>query len=298
MVTHRGCTSISHLCHNVMKDSFTFFLRRSIYRFISLIEILGRRFGAFREPRMILLCYHSISDDAWRFSVSEEMFKRQVLWLKNNGYVFLTLQSVYDIVKGQLAMPQKAVALMFDDGYRDIMTIKDWLKREDIPASVFVLSDPRNAAQSEVCQGKLFLTKEDIGELMRLGWEIGNHSATHADFSKLTDDDIIREIHDAKQSLDTMLGIDTRWFAYPKGYYSPKVVDAVREAGYSLAFTMDDNSIDTSVDTMLIPRIGVDNSHTMSDFRGMISPAAVTFRKCVKALIPQGIINRLLGISK
>lgn len=281
-----------------MKDSFSFLLRRTIYQFVTCIEAIGKRFGAFKKPRMVFLCYHSISDDGWRFSVSEDMFKKQVLWLKNKGYTFLTLKNVHDIMKGQLAMPQKGVTLMFDDGYKDVMSIGDWLKREDVPASVFVLSDTENAAQSEICPGKPFLSNQDIEELEQLGWEIGNHSATHTDFSKLSADDIQREITDSKKVLDIQLQRNIPWFAYPKGYYNDAVVQAVREAGYTMAFTMDDSPIELTHDFMLMPRIGVDNSHTMSDFRGMISPAAIWFRQCIKSIIPQTIINRLLGITQ
>ena len=46
----------------------------------------------------------------------------------------------------------------------------------------------------------------------------------------------------------------------PKGVYSKKVINAVKKAGYSYAFSMDDDLITFRTHPLAIPRIGIDGS--------------------------------------
>jgi poly-beta-1,6-N-acetyl-D-glucosamine N-deacetylase len=71
---------------------------------------------------------------------------------------------------------------------------------------------------------------------------IAAHSVTHPeDLRKLPDDKLEREIVESKQILETQLGIPIRYFTYPAGKYDERVAQAVKQAGYQAALTMDDN---------------------------------------------------------
>ena len=106
------------------------------------------------------------------------------------------------------------------------------------------------------------------------------------------------EVADAKARLESVAGEPVSYFAYPKGYYSPMIIENVRSAGYGMAFSMDDGRIWRGSDPLTLPRIGVDRSHTLDDFRGMITRSAVIFRMIVKRVLTPGMINRILGIKK
>lgn len=280
-----------------MGSKVTLFVRRCIYATIFLVERVIVFFGGLSRPRIVLLCYHSISSDDWRFSVSKDNFKKQVLRLRAQGFEFLTIHQVYDIMRGRKKLSKKAVSIMFDDGYKDILVVKDWLRAQGIVPSVCVLSDPGNASQTEVCPGKEFLSTEDMQALHADGWAIGSHSATHTDFSKMSESDAYREIALSKQRLESALNETVDWFVYPRGYYSDMIVRTVQDAGYKMAFSMDDGVVGGLPERFIIPRIGVDRSHNMIDFMGMLSPLAVIFRKIVKHCIPQIMINKVLGIK-
>src|ERR1044071_919862 len=78
---------------------------------------------------------------------------------------------------GPPRVPEKVVVLTFDDAVKSHRTfVAPLLKELGFGATFFVthkwMSDQAN-----------FMTWEEVGELHQMGFEIGNHSWTHADFS-------------------------------------------------------------------------------------------------------------------
>src|SRR5213594_837109 len=74
-------------------------------------------------------------------------------------------------------IPAKLVVLTFDDAVKSHRTfVAPMLKELGLGATFFVthrwMDDPTN-----------FMTWDEIGEINQMGFEIGNHSWTHADFS-------------------------------------------------------------------------------------------------------------------
>lgn len=277
-------------------SKITLLLRQFLYALFATLDSITGWLG-IHKASVIILCYHSIAPDDWRFSVSQENFKKQIEWLIKRRFQFLTLQDINAIVSGTLSIKKPSVAITFDDGYKDILTVKDWLYEKRIFPVAFVLSDADRATKSEIASGKEFLSIEDIHRLRDAGWEIGCHSATHADFVILSENDIQYEVADAKRILESEVGKPITSFAYPKGYYSPMIVDAVCKAGYMMAFSMDDGTLKSGSNPLTLPRIGVDHLHTLDDFCGMITWPAVLFRMAVKNILTPGVINRILGIK-
>jgi len=75
-------------------------------------------------------------------------------------------------------------------------------------------------------------------------FEIGGHTASHpADMKLLSDADLYSEIVENKGFLESVIGRPITSFAYPKGKYDQRVVDAVAAAGYKGARTVDVGNI-------------------------------------------------------
>ncbi len=89
--------------------------------------------------------------------------------------------------------------------------------------------------------------------------EIGAHSLTHPDLTRLTDDDLRREIEEGGRILEELTGRPVRSFAYPLGRYDERVVRAVRRAGYSYAVVVEplDPVVDGENPGLTFPRSGV-----------------------------------------
>jgi len=234
-----------------------------------------------KKTPIIILCYHSISDGQWRFGVNFKEFKRQIEYLKKS-YYFIKLDELFDYLVLEKKIPKPAVVLTFDDGYKDNLQIKDFLKEMSIKPTLFVLSTPRSANRQELDSNSPFLSRNDIFKLTADGWTIGCHSNTHSDLLKLQATQLNNEIVNSKKKLQTELALSIDYFSYPKGKYSQKIVTLVKKAGYKLAVSMDDKYITKQTNPLTLPRIGVDRTHSFSQFKATISPSAILFRHYVK----------------
>jgi peptidoglycan/xylan/chitin deacetylase (PgdA/CDA1 family) len=100
--------------------------------------------GSRRVPRgtAVVLMYHRVADvsfDPWRLAVSPERFAEQIAALRRH-FEPLTLAELADDAECGSLRP-RAVAVTFDDGYRDGLTdAKPILEQHGVPATVFVAS--------------------------------------------------------------------------------------------------------------------------------------------------------------
>jgi len=66
--------------------------------------------------------------------------------------------------------------------------------------------------------------------------EIGSHTVTHPDLSRLPGTQQKREILESRQILSDLTGRAIRYFAYPSGQYDRETIELVKNAGYAAAF--------------------------------------------------------------
>lgn len=256
-------------------------LRRGIYRTLSFFAPLFPQ----GKNRVTVLCYHSISSSApgaWKFGVSQQDFEEQMEALLQKGYRFLSLGELEEKMKTGQMSDERSFILTFDDGYRDILSVREFLKERGIRPALFVLAEPAQADRNEAASEHQFLSRDEILLLANDGWEIGCHSATHADFSALDTKGERREIGEAKTRLERELGIPIRYFAYPKGWYSEALKVRVKDAGFTLALSMDDGFLSAKTDRFAIPRVGIDRTHTLKEFPYLFTTTAILFRRAVK----------------
>lgn len=255
-------------------------VRRCIYRALAVLDAIV----PWRRQVMIL-AYHGIGHDEWRFSASFDDFCRQIERVMAAGYRPVTLEMVFNHINTGMVLPKKSFAVTFDDGYRDILLVKHFLAKRGIRPAVFVLAEPEVAERAELGTGRQFLSAREVLELHAAGWEIGCHSATHADFSRLNTKALEYEVITAKRQLETDLGLSIRYFAYPKGFHDGRIRAAVERARYAGALSMDDGFIGRKTNVFAVPRIGVDRTHTEAEFSSIFLPSAIRFRQMVKAVL-------------
>lgn len=255
-------------------------IRRVIYIALGALNA----FLPFKN-KVFILCYHGIGNDTWDFSVSLKTFKKQMLFLKKSGYKFVSLQEIEKHITGEKVIEDKAVSITFDDGYKDVLEIKDFVKKENIKPSMFVLSNTKKANRYELANQRVFLSKEDIRSLISDGWEIGSHTATHSNMFSLSDDGIVNEVEESKKAIERMHKVNVKYIAYPKGRYTKEVLNCVKKAGYKMGFSMDDGFINKNTDMYKVPRIGVDRTHSFGEFKVLHRPFVAAARSNIKKLI-------------
>lgn len=234
-----------------------------------------------RKTPLCVLCYHSLNTDTWRFSVEMTAFEAQLQWLIQE-YDIIDFATFQDYLAGRTKLTRPAVLLTFDDGYQNVLKALPFLSQLGIKPCLFALAEPKQADRQELGSQLPLMTTSHLKRLLKNGWEVGCHSATHADFWSLTPAEVSRQVKLAKGLLEKQLGRRVRAFAYPKGRYTPAILSAIKNARYAAAFTMDDGPITRQTNPTQIPRIGVDRSHSLSEFKVLMSPSNIWFRKTIK----------------
>ncbi len=255
------------------------FLRKVVY--LSLFE-LDKLMN--KRQKIIILSYHGISSENWDFNVTLTEFKKQIKYLKQN-FKFITLNDLQDYLEGNKDFKDSVVLITFDDGYNDLIKIKDFLISQNIKPTLFLLSNEKMVNRQQINNSKKFLDKSNVSDLKKAGWEIGSHSATHPDFWKLSDTQIINEVAESKTALQKNYGQKIYYFAYPRGRYDSNIINQIKKAGYKLALTMDDGVIDKSSNPYLLPRIGINKTHDLAEFRASFSPSVVFIRGFLKKTV-------------
>jgi peptidoglycan/xylan/chitin deacetylase (PgdA/CDA1 family) len=192
------------------------------------------------RPGLRILYYHRVSDDRDPLAVTPETFNRQMEALAASGQRVVDL---YEIDGLALAPGEAAVALTFDDGYRDVLEqALPVLREHGFPSTVFVVPG--------AIAGTTAFTWYAAGAMPPVaGWDelraaeraglvrFEPHTITHPVLTTLAREDARREIMESKRVVERELGRPARIFCYPAGYYSQREVELVRECGFRAALT-------------------------------------------------------------
>lgn len=252
--------------------------RKSVSRAIKFLGLnlisVFYNFNNISKIRPAILCYHSIADDNWTYSVGPKEFERQIKHLKRNYNVV----SLPEIIDKKNRKAGNLVAITFDDGYEDIYTnALPILKKYKVTGTVFIVGDNDEVNRDELENNKKLLSIEQIKELYQLGWEIGFHTHSHANLLKLNEKQLREEIIQSKKTLEKKLGFGLRYFAYPGGLYSKNVSGIVKEAGFESAFTVDSGWVSHKGGSYQLTRVQLDNEISMKQFSAMFTPLGLWF---------------------
>ncbi len=117
---------------------------------------------------------------------------------------------------------EKRIALTFDDGpsRRNTEEILSILKEHNIRATFFVIG--QNAEKDP----------ERIKMIFDAGHEIGNHTYTHAYISKISKEELEKEITKTEEILINITGEKPKVFRPPGGYYDDASLEVLENKGY------------------------------------------------------------------
>lgn len=210
--------------------------------------------------RVPILTYHYIEnfDDPQNFlaiaiATRPVFFEEQLKFLKNNGYVAITLSELSSALEGKVHLPEKPVILTFDDGYRDFYTNAfPMLKKYNFKSLNYIIVNHIGRSGN--------LTEGMIRELLDSGLvEIGCHTLDHEYLPRNGLSEALRQIIDCKKELEERFGVEVFHFAYPGGYYNEAVVKMVEEAGFETAVSTQLGAEHTFASKYFLSRLRVGN---------------------------------------
>jgi len=139
------------------------------------------------ERTVPVFCYHKISATPSSFyEVSTEDFKEQLQLLHDEGYESVTASQIADYLEGKADLPEKAVALTFDDGPKSILTESKPLMAEH--GFVGTINPTKVSAEKlaeELADSRATLEEHTASAVGSLAYPYGNY-----------DDDVMREVRE------------------------------------------------------------------------------------------------------
>lgn len=220
----------------------------------------------------VVLGYHRVSDDAadpFDLNVRPANFAAHLEVLRRT----CRPRPLAELASGvaETKVPPGVVAVTFDDGYSDALSIvKPLLERFEVPATVFVVAgnlggefwwdalDRQKGAAAGATPLHRSLRPAELRNLAQGGLvDIGAHTLSHPRLDALGADAVREEIVGSKRVLEDLVEHPIEAFSYPHGCATSTAMSAVREAGFRHACGSRPDVVWRGSDAFNLPRLWV-----------------------------------------
>ncbi len=164
------------------------------------------------------------------------------------------------------------VTTSWDDGHILDIKLANLLKKYGIKGTFYISPE-----DCEIAVDKR-LNKEEIKKLSE-DFEIGAHTMTHPNLEKIDNDKARKEIIESKKYLKNILQKNITSFCYPSGCYNESHKTIVKEAGFTLARTVERFRADIGNDNFALPTTMHAYRHWSDIFPIILHSGAVNFFK-------------------
>ena len=212
-------------------------------------------------PKILVLNYHQVGSNFTPLCVPTHLFDEQMLYLKENGYITITPEELYEGIEGTMVLPERPVLITFDDGYVDnYNNAMPILKKYGMRATIFVVPGFTSVQAN-------YLTWEQLKEMEKNGFTIQSHTLNHRALEELPDDEIRAELLNSKILIEKNLGHSVDFLAYPTGTYNLHIAGIAKDVGYKAAYTIKYGSVDKGSNIYALERVPIfQTENTMKNF--------------------------------
>ena len=211
--------------------------------------------------KILVLNYHQVGNNFTPLCVPTNLFDEQMAYLKDNGYVTITPEELYEGLEGSITLPERPVLITFDDGYIDnYNNALPVLKKYGMRATIFIVpAFTGNNAN--------YLNWDQIKDMERNGITIQSHTLNHRALEELPDDEIRAELLNSKIMLEKNLGHPIDFLAYPTGTYNLHIAGIAKDVGYKASFTIKYGNVDKGSNIYALERVPIfQTENTMKNF--------------------------------
>lgn len=241
-----------------------------------LVILTAAVFGvtaAFPPEGVLILEYHKVND--WSedsYTVKPEDFAAQMDELRAQGYETISILDFLRAKKGKQTLPEKAVIVTLDDGYKDNYTdMLPIMESRGMKATVFMVTNDIGLPG--------YLTWDMLRDMQNRGIEIGSHTANHLPLTEMSPADAREEVQLSKTLMEWN-GIKTIFgLSYPNGKYNDFMPQMLKESEYLAAVTGDAGLNTFETNPYLLHRINIPRPHFgIEEFRLRIWKAKIFAR--------------------
>lgn len=258
---------------------------------------------------LLALAYHDVTDgppDQTFLSVSTDQLINQLAWLRENGFVAVSVDAILAAQAGGDPLPERAVLLTFDDGYRSFYErVFPVLKAYQWPAVLAPVGAWTGTPRDQpVNFGGLMVERDrftvwpEIREMAQSGLvEMASHTnnlhfgvpanpqgnqqpaAASLIYDKTTGtyetpaayrERIARDAAGITATLERVTGKPVRVWVWPYGAANGAALRVIGNTGYTLALTLDDGAGKVN-ELMSMPRALLSNAPELDGFARLIS---------------------------
>lgn len=234
--------------------------------------------------------YHSIDGSGSALSVSPDRFEEQMRQLAARGCAVRGLGTIIEALRQREERVQKLVGLTFDDGYRNnYELVFPVLQKCGFQATFFVVTGLVGKQVSWWSPlgltGCPLMSWREVEGMVKHGMEIGAHTRSHLDLTRLSLALAREEIRSSKLELEDRLQRPVAFFAYPYGKYDARVAALVEAEEFRGAVTTElgFNGPQTSPYRLKRIRSGLfgGNDPVFALLTGKWGPVACTVVRCI-----------------
>ena len=255
---------------------------------LCLLLVVVATAGAHAEPRgqrFVAIAFHDIVDqpgDLTTDALTVKTFVQFLDWLKGTGWKTISLDDVSAAARGARRLPDKAILLTFDDGFRSLYTrvfpllkayrypavaalVGSWM--EDRPDGTVLYGDKRVPRTNFVswaevremeASGLIEFASHSYdlhrgvqanpqGNLLpaAVTWRYDPLTRTYEDDAQYTTR-IRADLRRSRTMMEVQLGHPPRTITWPYGRYTGPALEVARELGFSVALTLEPEPAYTS----------------------------------------------------
>jgi peptidoglycan/xylan/chitin deacetylase (PgdA/CDA1 family) len=182
-----------------------------------------------------------------RYTVSIADFAAHVGAVRASGRVAMRIGDLADGLRGDRPLPERPVAITFDDGFSNTYRAIETLHRCELASTVYVTTGEIGSPDR--------LSPAQLAGLARLSSvELGAHSVSHLRLDELDPQELANEVRLSRVQLEQLTEVGIHSFAYPHGSYDVRVREAVIAAGYRSAVAVKDAISHSADDPFAIAR--------------------------------------------
>ena len=217
------------------------------------IPVLNYHF--FYDPNQGEVCNENIC-------LETDTFKKQLSYLKENGYYTLTIEEFVKWMYGEITLPEKSILITIDDGAMGTSKINGnklipILEEYKMHATLFLITAwwDKGNYQSK------YLDVESHGDDIHITGSCGK-----AKIHCLSSNELVNDFRLSVQKLGSSTA-----FCYPFYAYNDTAIKVVSEVGFKVAFAGGSRKAKQSDNKFIIPRYPIHKSTTWEHFISMVS---------------------------
>lgn len=189
---------------------------------------------------------------------TDTQFESHIKYIKDNGFYSITMKELEMFIDDKINLPKKSVSITIDDGWF-VARAKNILNSYQVMGTLFLIGNL--APVSDYASPYL--------EVHSHTWNLHNVSNCKEGRSALLCYDKSKIVEDLKKSRESLN--NTTYFCYPFYEYNDNAINALKEAGFTMALTGGNKRVTRNINKFKVPRYVIYNTTTTDRLAKMIT---------------------------